>query len=126
MKKILDKLRQLPYVFWMRGTRFEKRIRVGRVLRNNNPVKRKEGLSLNLTKSELQQVVTSAVNAAMKLTRGNSCSTRRSSMQGDRGQNIRSAIRSGRTKSVVRRQFRLSDYEYRGPKATVTRESNGY
>ena len=45
---------------------------------------------------------------------------------GDRGSNIRAAIKSGRSKAAVRRQFRLTDYEYRGHKATVTRQSNGY
>jgi len=45
---------------------------------------------------------------------------------GDRGTSIRAAIMAGRSKSAVRRQFRLTDYEYRGHKATVTRQSNGY
>ena len=44
----------------------------------------------------------------------------------DRGTSIRAAIKSGRSKAAVRRQFKLTDYEYRGHKATVTRQSNGY
>jgi hypothetical protein len=43
-----------------------------------------------------------------------------------RGNSIRAAIRSGRSKSAVRRQYRLTDYEYRGHKATVTRELGSY
>jgi hypothetical protein len=42
-----------------------------------------------------------------------------------RGDSIRAAIRSGRSKAAVRRQFKLTDYEYRGHKAAVTRVSNG-
>ena len=78
---------------------------------------------MKLTKSALQKVVTDAVSAALRLT--NTSSSGRATM-GDRGSNIRAAIRSGRSKAAVRRQFRLTDYEYRGHKATVTRESNGY
>ena len=42
-----------------------------------------------------------------------------------RGDSIRAAIRYGRSKAAVRRQFKLTDYEYRGHKAAVTRVSNG-
>ena len=75
---------------------------------------------MKLTKSTLQKIVTDAVNAALRLT------NRKSSVMDDRGTSIRAAIKSGRSKAAVRRQFKLTDYEYRGHKATVTRQSNGY
>ena len=79
---------------------------------------------MKLTKSALQKVVTDAVSAALRLT--SRSSSGRSATMGDRGSNIRAAITSGRSKAAVRRQFKLTDYEYRGHKATVTRQSNGY
>ena len=76
---------------------------------------------MKFTKSALQKIVTDAVATALcRLT-----NTKSPSM-GDRGTSIRAAIMAGRSKSAVRRQFRLTDYEYRGHKATVTRQSNGY
>ena len=92
---------------------------------NINPEARKEfNLNIQLSKSLLQKVVTDAVSSALRLANGSSSG--RCATMGDRGSNIRAAIKSGRSKSAVRRQFRLTDYEYRGHKATVTRQSNGY
>jgi len=54
-----------------------------------------------------------------------SSKTSRRTRATDRGTNIRAAIRSGKSKASVRRQFKLSDYEYRGHKAAVTRMTNG-
>ena len=80
-------------------------------------------MNIQLTKSLLQKVVSDAVSSALRMSgKGSSCR----STTDDRGSSIRAAIRSGRSKAVVRRQFKLTDYEYRGHKATVTRQSNGY
>ncbi len=90
-----------------------------------NPEARKEfNLNIQLNKSLLQKVVTDAVSSALRLA--NRSSSGRCATMGDRGSNIRATIKSGRSKSAVRRQFKLTDYEYRGHKATVTRQSNGY
>ena len=80
-------------------------------------------MDIQLSKSLLQKVVSDAVSSALRLANRSSSSR---VATGDRGSNIRAAIKSGRSKSAVRRQFRLTDYEYRGHKATVTRQSNGY
>ena len=80
-------------------------------------------MDIQLSKSLLQKVVSDAVSSALRLA--NRSSGRCATMD-DRGSNIRAAIKSGRSKSAVRRQFRLTDYEYRGHKATVTRQSNSY
>lgn len=80
-------------------------------------------MNIQLSKSLLQKVVSDAVSSALRLA--NKSTSGRCTTGGDRGSNIRAAIRSGRSKSAVRRQFRLTDYEYRGHKAAVTRMANG-
>jgi hypothetical protein len=76
---------------------------------------------LKLTESQLTKIVSAVVDALTETP-----TSRRATATGnDRSNNIRAAIRSGKSKSAVRRQFRLSDYEYRGHKATVTRMANG-
>lgn len=78
---------------------------------------------MKLTKSALQKIVTDAVAAAVAAALR--LANPKLPSMGNRGTSIRAAIRFGRSKSAVRRQFRLTDYEYRGHKATVTRQSNG-
>jgi hypothetical protein len=75
-----------------------------------------------MTKKQLTKVIREAVAAALSPAKGNSNACSRPT---DRSSNIRAAIRSGRSKSAVRRQYRLTDYEYRGHKAVVTRMANG-
>jgi len=77
---------------------------------------------LYMTKKQLTKVIREAVAAALSPTKGSSNACSRPT---DRSSNIRAAIRSGRSKSAVRRQYRLTDYEYRGHKAVVTRMANG-
>jgi hypothetical protein len=102
------------YSFWMCEC---KKHRAGRVPRNLNPVNERNA-NMKLTKAE-----TSLIQFMRKSARKSSSPT----MAADnRGNSIRAAIRSGRSKSAVRRQYRLTDYEYRGHKATVTRELGSY
>jgi hypothetical protein len=79
--------------------------------------KRKDAFVMKLTKAEV-----SLIQFLRKSARKSSSSTM--TVDG-RGNSIRAAIRSGRSKSAVRRQFKLTDYEYRGHKATVTRQLSG-
>ncbi len=84
----------------------------------------KERNSLFMTKKQLTKVISDAVSAA--LTKVSSIRKSSTSTRGtDRNSNIRAAIRSGRSKGAVRRQYKLTDYEYRGHKAVVTRMANG-
>jgi hypothetical protein len=76
---------------------------------------------LKLTESQLTKIVSAVVDALTET----STSRRATATGNDRSSNIRAAIRSGKSKSAVRRQFKLTDYEYRGHKATVTRMANG-
>ena len=76
---------------------------------------------MKLTESQLTKVVSAVVDALTET----STSRRATATGNDRSSNIRAAIRSGKSKSAVRRQFKLTDYEYRGHKATVTRMANG-
>ncbi len=70
---------------------------------------------MKLTKAETSLIRFLRQNPVVK-------SSTKTTMTADtRGNSIRAAIRSGRSKSAVRRQFRLTDYEYRGHKAAVTR-----
>ena len=71
---------------------------------------------MKLTKTQLTKIVNAVIDALTE-----SSSRRRVSAASDRNKNIRAAIRSGKSKSAVRRQFKLTDYEYRGHKGTVTR-----
>ena len=80
-------------------------------------------VKLNLSKTQLTKVISDAVSAALSLKSSQRQQTTEKSTA--RNSNIRAAIRSGRSKSAVRRQYRLTDYEYRGHKATVTRMANG-
>ena len=76
---------------------------------------------MKLTESQLTKIVSAVVDALTETP-----TSRRAAATGnDRSNNIRTAIRSGKSKSAVRRQFKLTDYEYRGHKATVTRMANG-
>ena len=76
---------------------------------------------MKLTESQLTKIVGAVVDALTETP-----TSRRAAATGnDRSNNIRAAIRSGKSKSAVRRQFKLTDYEYRGHKATVTRMANG-
>tara|TARA_R100000008_G_scaffold70747_1_gene48443 strand:+ start:1530 stop:1862 length:333 start_codon:yes stop_codon:yes gene_type:complete len=106
--------------FWSAGCILE-RSRAGQVaqvlITNGKDVK------LNLSKTQLTKVISDAVSAALSLKSSRRQQTTEKST--DRNSNIRAAIRSGRSKSAVRRQYRLTDYEYRGHKATVTRMANG-
>ena len=72
---------------------------------------------MKLTESQLTKIVSAVVDALTETP-----TSRRATATGN---NIRAAIRSGKSKSAVRRQFKLTDYEYRGHKATVTRMANG-
>ena len=92
--------------------------RAGRVPRNLNPQTKGMQTVMKLTKAE-----TSLIQFMRKSARKSSSPTMAAD---DRGNSIRAAIRSGRSKSAVRRQYRLTDYEYRGHKATVTRELGSY
>ena len=103
------------YSFWM--CECDKH-RAGRVPRNLNPQTKGMQTVMKLTKAE-----TSLIQFMRKSARKSSSPTMAAD---DRGNSIRAAIRSGRSKSAVRRQYRLTDYEYRGHKATVTRELGGY
>ena len=76
---------------------------------------------MKLTESQLTKIVSAVVDALTET----STSRRATATGNDRSSNIRAAIRSGKSKSAVRRQFKLTDYEYRGHKATVTRMANG-
>ena len=76
---------------------------------------------MKLTESQLTKIVSAVVDALTET----STSRRATATGSDRSSNIRAAIRSGKSKSAVRRQFKLTDYEYRGHKATVTRMANG-
>jgi len=76
---------------------------------------------LKLTESQLTKIVSAVVDALTET----STSRRATATGNDRSSNIRAAIRSGKSKSAVRRQFKLTDYEYRGHKAAVTRMANG-
>ena len=76
---------------------------------------------MKLTESQLTKIVSAVVDALTETP-----TSRRATATGnDRSNNIRAAIRSGKSKSAVRRQFKLTDYEYRGHTATVTRIANG-
>ena len=76
---------------------------------------------MKLTESQLTKIVSAVVDALTETP-----TSRRAAATGnDRSNNIRAAIRSGKSKSAVRRQFKLTDYEYRGHKAAVTRMANG-
>jgi len=93
---------------------------------------RKEKRFMKLTNSEssLIDAMLDVIRKALRtyLPTQRKSSTRSTSVQAaftDRGSSIRAAIRSGKSKSSVRRQFRLTDYEYRGHRAVVTRQSNG-
>jgi len=88
----------------------------GRVPHDNNHENERKLTSMKLTKAE-----TSLIRFLRKEGRKSVSVTQTTS----RGESIRAAIESGRTKAAVRRQFRLTDYEYRGHKAAVTRMSNG-
>ena len=76
---------------------------------------------MKLTESQLTKIVSAVVDALTET----STSRRATATGNDRSSNIRAAIRSGKSKSAVRRQFKLTDYEYRGHKAVVTRMANG-
>ena len=76
---------------------------------------------MKLTESQLTKIVSAVVDALTET----STSRRATATGNDRSSNIRAAIRSGKSKSAVRRQFKLTDYEYRGHKAAVTRMANG-
>ena len=77
-----------------------------------------------MTKNQLTKLISDAVSTA--LAKVSSIKEGRTSTRGtdDRNSNIRAAIRSGKSKSAVRRQYKLSDYQYRGHKAFVTRMAN--
>tara|TARA_R100000908_G_scaffold62252_1_gene41310 strand:- start:1441 stop:1734 length:294 start_codon:yes stop_codon:yes gene_type:complete len=88
----------------------------GRVPHDNNLANERKLTSMKLTQAE-----TSLIQFLRKEGRKSISVTQTSG----RGNSIRAAIRSGRSKAAVRRQFKLTDYEYRGHKAAVTRMSNG-
>ena len=104
---------------------------MGQVPRNRNQNgKEKRFMKLTNSESSLIDAMLDVVRKALRsyLPTQRKSSTRSTSVQTaltDRGSTIRAAIRSGKSKSSVRRQFRLTDYEYRGHRAVVTRQSNG-
>jgi len=88
----------------------------GRVPHDNNLEYERTLTSMKLTKAE---------TSLIRFLRNQGRESVTVSQTSGRGDSIRAAIRSGRSKAAVRRQFKLTDYEYRGHKAAVTRMSNG-
>ena len=108
--------------FWSAGC-ISERSRAGQVAQVLTT--KGKDVKLNLSKTQLTKVISDAVSAALSLKSSRRQQKTTAKSTDDRNSNIRAAIRSGRSKSAVRRQFRLTDYEYRGHKATVTRMANG-